>query len=115
MSADTSATVTVRGSANVTAGRGLAERDVDLEGQLGVAFRLLERLMVGATGRVRMMVEDEEDRAAQGGGRPFELISGGFVSYGLGPVEASLLAGYHLPRFATVAGPIGALNLGINF
>ncbi len=99
------------GTANVVAGTGGA--DMDVEGHLGLGYRPTSDLLVGLNSRLKVAFEPGGDRVEPG--RPFELITGGVVGYSRGVFEASLLGGYYMPRFTYATGPIGMLTVGLSF
>ena len=104
----------VIGTANLVVGTELGKREGDVEGHVGVAYRLADRLLLGLNTRFQQELELGEKPVGRTG-REFEMQTGAFAGYGLGPAELSLFGGWYLPRATMSTGPIGMLRLGLNF
>lgn len=103
----------VLATGNVVAGRGVSEREMDIEGHVGVGYLLGENWLVGLNSRLQAEVEDEGEVGRIG--REFELLGGAMAGYTWGPVDLSLLGGWYMPRASNASGPLAMLQLGLNF
>lgn len=101
------------GTANAVVGVEPSRNEGDAEAHVGVAYLLTERFVVGANTRYQQEFETGAKLAGHSG-REFELTSGAMAGYSLGPVDASLLAGWYLPRATMETGPIAMLRIGVN-
>ena len=104
----------VVGVANLVAGHELARQDADIEGHVGAGYLLTDDLMVGVNTRFKQEMELEKPVGGHTG-REFELVTGGTIGYRWRVLEASLLAGLHLPRASDQAGAIALMRLGLDF
>ncbi|MBF5041224.1 hypothetical protein FGE12_02415 [Aggregicoccus sp. 17bor-14] len=103
------------GTANFVAGHEMERQDADFEGHVGLGYLLTEHLMVGLNSRFKQ--EAEMGGKPPGGrvGREFELVSGGTVGYQWRILEASVLAGWHMPKASDEQGAIALMRVGLNF
>jgi hypothetical protein len=101
------------GTANAVVGVEPSRNEGDMEAHVGVAYLVTERFVVGANTRLQQEFETGA-KLVSNAGREFELTSGAMAGYSLGPVDASLLAGWYLPRATTQTGPIAMLRIGLN-